>query len=267
MSYQTQLITSSAFEHQELVKNKQRNSSKLYSLLLKGEGVHLTSCFSEKVEFAAAKSSELEFDQDAEFYQTEQKSCQHFPDENFIPYAEEELYLEVHPTFLSTVGGQRTFKTLEQASKLIGLSVRPNENKCCQIDISALVSAEEIAIHIQLHRLSNDTIRVDFYRQEISDESDPTAAVADYEDLAQLLFEINSSLPVPTRFHLARQIKDFCQISSNRLALSSSQLKDQFTDALQSMIQDDNEDIMRFAVYCILTIAADRIIWSRCVSR
>lgn len=182
MSYQTQLITSSAFEHQELVKNKQRNSSKLYSLLLKGEGVHLTSCFSEKVEFAAAKSSELEFDQDAEFYQTEQKSCQHFPDENFIPYAEEELYLEVHPTFLSTVGGQRTFKTLEQASKLIGLSVRPNENswsvryltflqllltECCQIDISALVSAEEIAIHIQLHRLSNDTIRVDFYRQEV----------------------------------------------------------------------------------------------------
>ncbi|CCI40222.1 unnamed protein product [Albugo candida] len=283
MSYQTQLITSSAFEHQEL-----------------GEGVHLTSCFSEKVEFAAAKSSELEFDQDAEFYQTEQKSCQHFPDENFIPYAEEELYLEVHPTFLSTVGGQRTFKTLEQASKLIGLSVRPNENSW-SIDISALVSAEEIAIHIQLHRLSNDTIRVDFYRQEgdenlfvvavnkirnhcqaidqdlcnlpnlefdlfeyqISDESDPTAAVAEYEDLAQLLFEINSSLPVPTRFHLARQIKDFCQISSNRLALSSSQLKDQFTDALQSMIQDDNEDIMRFAVYCILTIAADRIIWSR----
>nr|CCA15249.1 conserved hypothetical protein [Albugo laibachii Nc14] len=281
ISYQTQLVASSGLEREEL-------------------GEHLVSCISEKVEFTAAKSSEHDLDQDIEAYRRITKFHQRSLDENLIPQAEEEIYLEVHPTFLSTVGGQRTLIALEHASKLPGFAVKTNDHDW-SIDISALVSAEEIAIQIQLHRLSNDTIRVDFYRHEGDEnlfvmtvnkirkhcqsidqdlcnlpnlefdlfeeyttyESDPLAVEANYEDLAQLLFEINSKIPFPTRFHLARRIKDSCQIPSNRFALSSPQLKDQFIDALQSMIEDDDEDIMRFAVYCILTIAADRVIWSR----
>ena len=88
----------------------------------------MVSCVPDKVVFTAEKSSESDLEQDIGAYRRETKFHQRSLDENSIPQAEEEIYLEVHPTFLSTVGGQRTLEALEQASKLPGFAVKTNDN-------------------------------------------------------------------------------------------------------------------------------------------
>ncbi|KAG7386003.1 hypothetical protein PHYPSEUDO_000858 [Phytophthora pseudosyringae] len=84
----------------------------------------------------------------------------------------------------------------------------------------------------------------------------PSDTALDSQELSMLLLEINSEAPPFTRYEVAKRLKELCQYDSNRRALADL-LKDQFVTGLQSMLKDDNEDIVRFAIYTILNFADD----------
>ncbi|KAI9895600.1 hypothetical protein PsorP6_018366 [Peronosclerospora sorghi] len=78
----------------------------------------------------------------------------------------------------------------------------------------------------------------------------------DSQELSMLLLEINSECSPFTRYEVAKRLKELCQYDYNRCALADL-LKDQFVRGLLSMLQDDNEYIVRFAIYTILNFADD----------
>ncbi|GMF12241.1 unnamed protein product [Phytophthora lilii] len=84
----------------------------------------------------------------------------------------------------------------------------------------------------------------------------PGSLTVDSQELSMLLLEINSECPPFTRYEVAKRLKELCQYDSNRRALADL-LKEQFVTGLQSMLKDDNEDIVRFAIYTILNFADD----------
>jgi hypothetical protein len=84
----------------------------------------------------------------------------------------------------------------------------------------------------------------------------PGSLSVDSQELSMLLLEINSEAPPFTRYEVAKRLKELCQYDSNRRALADL-LKEQFVTGLQSMLKDDNEDIVRFAIYTILNFADD----------
>ncbi|KAG2526024.1 hypothetical protein BBO99_00004328 [Phytophthora kernoviae] len=164
------------------------------------------------------------------------------------------------------------------------------------MDAFALVAAEEVFFNVQLHRLAmKTTIRIDFtlrsgdelkflsltdsIRKECkaidkdlmglpelsfdimadwssSGELFPGSITVDSQELSMLLLEINSEAPPFTRYEVAKRLKELCQYDSNRRTLADL-LKEQFVTGLQSMLKDDNEDIVRFAIYTILNFADD----------
>ncbi|KAG3012535.1 hypothetical protein PC120_g13828 [Phytophthora cactorum] len=164
------------------------------------------------------------------------------------------------------------------------------------MDAYTLIAAEELFFNVQLHRLAiKSTIRVDFnlrsgdelkflgltdsIRKEcraidkdmiglpelsfdiLADwsapgELFPGSLSVDSQELSMLLLEINSESPPFTRYEVAKRLKELCQYDSNRRALADL-LKEQFVTGLQSMLKDDNEDIVRFAIYTILNFADD----------
>ena len=71
-----------------------------------------------------------------------------------------------------------------------------------------------------------------------------------------LLQEINLESPPFPRCEVAKRLKELCQYESNR-RVCIGLLKEQFVTGLQSMLQDDNEDIVRYAIYIILNFADD----------
>ena len=75
-------------------------------------------------------------------------------------------------------------------------------------------------------------------------------------ELSMLLFEINSDCLLFTRYELAKRLNDLCQYASIRRALADL-FKEPFVAGLQSMLHDDNEDVVRFAICTVLNFATD----------
>ncbi|KAG7399669.1 hypothetical protein PHYBOEH_008312 [Phytophthora boehmeriae] len=211
-----------------------------------------------------------------------------------VPDARETGYHQVNPMFDSSEPAEVIFKTLQGALKKleVDFSCSPDWT----MDAFALIAAEEVFFNVQLHRLAvKTTIRVDFtlrsgeelkflaltdsIRKECkgidkdlmglpelsfdimadwssSGDLFPGSITVDSQELSMLLLEINSEAPPFTRYEVAKRLKELCQYDSNRRALADL-LKEQFVTGLQSMLKDDNEDIVRFAIYTILNFADD----------
>ena len=75
------------------------------------------------------------------------------------------------------------------------------------------------------------------------------------QELSMLLFEINSESPPFTRYELAKQLKELCQYDSIRRAFFDH-LKESFVTCLQSMLRNENEDVVRLAICTILNFAS-----------
>lgn len=211
-----------------------------------------------------------------------------------VPDAQEVGYHQVNPMFESCEPAAVIFRTLQEALK--SQDVKFTCSPDWTMDAYALVAAEELFFNVQLHRLAmKTTIRVDFtlrsgdelkflgltdsIRKEckaidkdlvglpdlsfdiMADWSSPGelfpgSLTVDSQELSMLLLEINSESPPFTRYEVAKRIKELCQYDANRRALADL-LKEQFVTGLQSMLKDDNEDIVRFAIYTILNFADD----------
>ncbi|KAK1947025.1 hypothetical protein P3T76_001035 [Phytophthora citrophthora] len=211
-----------------------------------------------------------------------------------VPDAREVAYHQVNPMFESCERADVIFRTLHKA--MAAQDVEFSCNPDWTMDAYALVAAEEVFLNVQLHRLAmKSTIRIDFnlrsgdelkflgltdsIRKEcrsidkdmiglpelsfdiLADWSSPGelfpgSLTVDSQELSMLLLEINSEAPPFTRYEVAKRLKELCQYDSNRRALSDL-LKEQFVTGLQSMLKDDNEDIVRFAIYTILNFADD----------
>ncbi|OWZ08817.1 hypothetical protein PHMEG_00018580 [Phytophthora megakarya] len=211
-----------------------------------------------------------------------------------VPDAQQVGYHQVNPMFESCETPQVIALALHKAmwTQDVEFSCSPDWT----MDAYALVAAEEVFFNVQLHRLAmKSTIRVDFYlrsgdefkflgltdsiRKEcrsidkdliglpelsfdiLADWSTPGelfpgSLSVDSQELSMLLLEINSEAPPFTRYEVAKRLKELCQYDSNRRALADL-LKEQFVTGLQSMLKDDNEDIVRFAIYTILNFADD----------
>eukprot|EP00644_Phytophthora_capsici_P005268 jgi/Phyca11/524999/estExt2_fgenesh1_pm.C_PHYCAscaffold_10230 len=202
-----------------------------------------------------------------------------------VPDAREVGYHQVNPMFESCERADVIFRTLHKA--MAAQDVEFSCNADWTMDAYALVAAEEVFLNVQLHRLAmKSTIRIDFnlrsgdelkflgltdsIRKECRSidkdmiglpelspgELFPGSLTVDSQELSMLLLEINSEAPPFTRYEVAKRLKELCQYDSNRRALSDL-LKEQFVTGLQSMLKDDNEDIVRFAIYTILNFADD----------
>ncbi|KAE8998968.1 hypothetical protein PR003_g19244 [Phytophthora rubi] len=211
-----------------------------------------------------------------------------------VPNAREVGYHQVNPMFESCEPPEVIFRTLHKA--MCAQDVEFSCSADWTMDAYALVAAEEVFFNVQLHRLAmKSTIRVDFnlrsgdelkflgltdsIRKEcraidkdmiglpelsfdiMADWSSPGelfpgSLSVDSQELSMLLLEINSECPPFTRYEVAKRLKELCQYDSNRRALADL-LKEQFVTGLQSMLKDDNEDIVRFAIYTILNFADD----------
>lgn len=211
-----------------------------------------------------------------------------------VPDAREVGYRQVNPMFESCEPADVILHTLHKAMRAqdVEFSCSPDWT----MDAYALITAEELFFNVQLHRLAmKSTIRVDFnlrsgdelkflgltdsIRKEcrsidkdlmglpelsfdiLADwsapgELFPGSLSVDSQELSMLLLEINSESPPFTRYEVAKRLKELCQYDSNRRALADL-LKEQFVTGLQSMLKDDNEDIVRFAIYTILNFADD----------
>ncbi|EEY63792.1 uncharacterized protein PITG_02280 [Phytophthora infestans T30-4] len=211
-----------------------------------------------------------------------------------VPDAREVGYRQVNPMFESCEPADVILHTLHKAMRAqdVEFSCSPDWT----MDAYALITAEELFFNVQLHRLAmKSTIRVDFnlrsgdelkflglmdsirkecrsidkdlmglpelrlvslYYWSAPGELFPGSLSVDSQELSMLLLEINSESPPFTRYEVAKRLKELCQYDSNRRALADL-LKEQFVTGLQSMLKDDNEDIVRFAIYTILNFADD----------
>ncbi|KAL4128238.1 hypothetical protein PRIC2_007231 [Phytophthora ramorum] len=211
-----------------------------------------------------------------------------------VPDAQEVGYRQVNPMFESCEPAGVIFRTLHKAMRAqdVEFSCSPDWT----MDAYGLIAAEEVFFNVHLHRMAmKSTIRVDFnlrsgdelkflgltdsIRKEcraidkdmiglpelsfdfLADwsapgELFPGSLSVDSQELSMLLLEINSEAPPFTRYEVAKRLKELCQYDSNRRALADL-LKEQFVSGLQSMLKDDNEDIVRFAIYTILNFADD----------
>lgn len=84
----------------------------------------------------------------------------------------------------------------------------------------------------------------------------PGSLSVDTQELSMLLHELNSENLPFTRYEVAKRLKELCRYGSNRRAFADL-LKEQFVTGLHSMLQDDNEDVVRYAIYTILNFADD----------
>lgn len=66
------------------------------------------------------------------------------------------------------------------------------------------------------------------------------------------------------RYEAAKSLKDLCQYSQNRSTVARA-YRQQFIDGLSIMLQDDDEDIVRFAIFAIQNFANDSALASECV--
>ncbi|ETL28401.1 hypothetical protein, variant 1 [Phytophthora nicotianae INRA-310] len=234
------------------------------------------------------------FDLGAASTGVESSKSQVFVPTGEVPDAREVGYRQVNPMFESCEPADAIFRTLHKAMRAqdVEFSCSPDWT----MDAYALIAAEELFFNVQLHRLAmKSTIRVDFnlrsgdelkflgltdsIRKEcrsidkdmiglpelsfdiLADwsapgELFPGSLSVDSQELSMLLLEINSEAPPFTRYEVAKRLKELCQYDSNRRALADL-LKEQFVTGLQSMLKDDNEDIVRFAIYTILNFADD----------
>lgn len=85
----------------------------------------------------------------------------------------------------------------------------------------------------------------------------PNSATVDDKELQLLLQEIqNTNCHPATRYEAAKSLKDLCQYSKNRIAVADT-YRQQFIDGLDAMLKDDDEDIVRFAIFAIQEFAMD----------
>uniref|UniRef100_K3WID4 KA1 domain-containing protein n=1 Tax=Globisporangium ultimum (strain ATCC 200006 / CBS 805.95 / DAOM BR144) TaxID=431595 RepID=K3WID4_GLOUD len=92
------------------------------------------------------------------------------------------------------------------------------------------------------------------------DELFPGAVTVNAEELELLLEEVKSEHCHPfTRYEAAKSLKDLCQHQQNR-ALVADKHKEQFIEGLGAMLRDENEDIVRFAIFVIQSFANDQIL-------
>lgn len=88
----------------------------------------------------------------------------------------------------------------------------------------------------------------------------PGAVTVDAEELELLLQEVKSEQCHPfTRYEAAKSLKDLCQYQQNRAVVANDH-KQQLIDGLDAMLKDDNEDIVRFAIFAIQNFANDQIL-------
>ncbi|TDH74206.1 hypothetical protein CCR75_004613 [Bremia lactucae] len=87
-------------------------------------------------------------------------------------------------------------------------------------------------------------------------ELSPGSLPVNLQELAMLLVDIDLKSSSSTRYEAAKRLKELCHYDSNRRALVD-QLKEQFIMGLQAMLKDDNENIVRFAIFIILNFADD----------
>ncbi|CAI5716260.1 unnamed protein product [Peronospora destructor] len=212
-----------------------------------------------------------------------------------VPDAQEMGYHLVNPMFESYEPPLVVLRCLHRAMSTQDIEFSIDRDWA--IYAYALIAAEEIFFSVQLHRLarSKPTVRVDFNLRsgdelkflgmtnsirkecravdkdmiglpELSfdimedwstpGELFPGSLSVNSQELSMLLQEINSESPPLTRYEVAKRLKELCQYDSNRRAFTDL-LKEQFVTGLQSMLQDGNEDVVRYAIYIILNFADD----------
>ncbi|CEG35636.1 Armadillo-type fold [Plasmopara halstedii] len=211
-----------------------------------------------------------------------------------VPDASEVGYHQVNPMFESCAPADVIYHSLHEAMR--ALDIETSCSPDWTMDGYALIEAEELYFSVHLHRLAiKSTIRVDFnlrsgdelkflgltdlIRQRcraidkdmislpelsfdiMADWSSPEKLVSkshveDSQELSMLLLDLNSETSPSTRYQVAKRLKEFCKHDLNRRALVNL-LKEQFVIGLQSMLQDVDEDIVRFAIFTILSFADD----------
>ncbi|RLN75772.1 hypothetical protein BBJ28_00010205 [Nothophytophthora sp. Chile5] len=176
-----------------------------------------------------------------------------------VPDAREVGYRQVNPMFESCEPAKVIFQTVQHALKvqdvefscsqdwtgdeLKFLALTDNIRKECRAIDKDLLGLPELSFDIMADWSSPG-------------ELFPGSLSVDSQELSLLLLELNSESPPFTRYEVAKRLKELCQYDSNRRALADL-LKDQFVTCLQSMLKDDNEDIVRFAIFAILNFADD----------
>lgn len=214
--------------------------------------------------------------------------------ETEVPELPTVTYHRVNPSFESKEAPQVIMNTVQHA--LRALEVEFHTQSPWHMEAFAVVAAEEVFLIIQLFRVpSTGHYVVDFnlkrgdetqflmlterIRRECksidsemmnlcdlsfdimadwasSDGLFPRNNTADDHELSLLIEEIQSAGHPFARYEVAKQIKDFCQYPQNRWAFCQ-QLKEPFMSCLHSMLEDENEDIVRYAIFVILSFASD----------
>ncbi|CAI5702846.1 hypothetical protein KXD40_004181 [Peronospora effusa] len=212
-----------------------------------------------------------------------------------VPDAQEVGYHLVNPMFESHEPPLVVLRSLYTAMSTQDIEF--SSDRDWTIHAYALIAAEEIFFSVQLHRLARlkSTIRVDFNLRSGDElkflgmtdsirkhcravdkdmiglpdlsfdimedwstpgELYPGSLSVDSQELSMLLQEINSESPPFTRYEVAKRLKELCQYDFNRRAFLDL-FKEQFVTCIQSMLQDDSEDVVRYAIYIILNFADD----------
>lgn len=211
-----------------------------------------------------------------------------------VPNALEVGFHQVNPMFESCESADVIYRTLHEAMRALDVEISCCPD--WTMDGYAQIAAEEVFLSVHLHRLAvKSIIRVDFNLRsgdelrflELTDSirkncraidkdmiglpelsfdvmtgwSTPGELFSgshpiDSQELSTLLFELKLECPPFTRYEVAKRLKELCQYDYNRRAFINL-LKDQFAMGLQSMLQDENEDIVRFAIFTILSFADD----------
>lgn len=83
-----------------------------------------------------------------------------------------------------------------------------------------------------------------------------SSAPPNFEELSGVLADINSECQPFTRYEVAKRLKELCELQSIRRAFSDT-LRSEFVRGLQSMLKDNDEDIVRFGIYTILNFRED----------
>lgn len=93
----------------------------------------------------------------------------------------------------------------------------------------------------------------------------PSPTASDWSELEMLLQVVqDKNCHSSMRYEAAKSVKDLCQYAHTRSAVAGANHQE-FIDGLSFMLQDDDEDIVRFAIFAIQNFANDSALASECV--
>lgn len=133
-----------------------------------------------------------------------------------------------------------------------------HECKSIDVEMQKLPQLKYVVMCAQTQQ-GNRLMVIPLYRFDLDEDFEelfPGSLKVDTDALLCVLEDLMADYHSFTRYEIAKQLKNICRYQPNRRAFHNL-YKDQLITVLQAMLQDDNEDIIRFAIFTILNFAND----------